>query len=182
MKKYGFLLLLTFLFLCGCSKKEVDSALSKPPVLTVLCGEESVEALTGSFAWAVPQKDGTIAHVVADALHPLDTKELLTPLTIRPSTVSRVDPRTAYLVFDGPLPDRLEVYRWVDGPDDPYTVQLASQKVDMGERIYGFEIKLEEAYSIYEVCAQWGSSEREGGEVSYIFAAQLWVPEMQAIG
>ena len=182
MKKYGFLLLLTFLLLCGCSEKGSENELSKPPVLTVICGEESVEALTGSFAWAAPQKDGTIAHVIADALHPLETKDLLTPLTIHPSTFSSIDPRTAYLVFDGPLPVQLEVYRWVDGADDPYTVQLASQKVDMGERIYGFEIKLEEAYSIYEVCAQWGNSEQEGGEVSYVFAAQLCVPEMQAIG
>ena len=181
MKKYVGLLLALLFCLSGCGKKG-ETELSAPPALTVICGEESVEALTGSFAWAVPQKDGTITHVIADALHPLDTKELLTPLTIRPSTVSRVDPRTAYLVFDGPLPDQVEVYRWVDGPDDPYTVQLASQKVDMGERIYGFEIKLEEAYSIYEVCAQWGSSEQEGGEVSYIFAAQLCVPEIQAIG
>ena len=181
MKKYLFLLLSLLLFLCGCNQKETKNELSKPPVLTVICGEESVEALTGSFEWATPQKDGTIALVIADALHPLETKDLLTPLTVYPTTVSSIDPRTVYLIFDGPLPDQLEVYRWVDGPDDPYTVLLDSKKVDMGNHVDGFAIQIEEAYSIYEVCAQWGS-EHEGGEVSYVFAAQLYVPEIQTIG
>ena len=185
MKKYAFVLLVTLVFLTGCGKKEVGNDLSKPPELKVVCGEESVQAVKGTFAWSYPQANGTTAHIIADALLPLEMKELLTPLTIRPSTQSRTNPRTAYLLFDGPLPDQLQVYRWVDGPDDPYTVHMEAEKAEMGKvggrPIYGFEFLLTEEYAIYEVCAQWGSSEYGGGEVSYVFAAQLQIPTVQGI-
>lgn len=186
MKKCVCLLLAMLFCLCGCAKKDPEKDFSQPPELTVLCGEESVQAVKGTFAWSYPQANGTTAHIIADALLPLEMKELLTPLTIRPSTQSRTNPRTAYLLFDGPLPDRLQVYRWVDGPDDPYTVHMEAEKVEMdkvdGARIYGFEILLAEKYAIYEVCAQWGDSAQEGGEVSYVFAAEMWIPQIQSVG
>ena len=186
MKKYASLLLLVLFCLSGCGKKEAENTLSEPPVLTVTCGEESVEAMKGTFSWAYPRQDGTAAIVIADALHPLEMETLLTPLTIRPSQMSRIDPRTAYLLFDGPLPDTLQVYRWHDDAGDVYTVHLEAEKVDMGKvdgkHITAFQVQLDEEYGIYEVAAQWDDGEQEGGDVSYVFAAQMWLPEVQSIG
>ena len=185
MKKFALILLVVLFCLSGCGQKEANE-LSKPPELTVICGEESVEATKGTFSWAYPQQDGTTAIVMADALHPLEMEELLTPLTVLPSQMSRTDPRTAYLVFDGPLPDTLQVCRWHDDAGDVYTVHLEAEKVDMGKvdgkHITAFQVQLDEEYGIYEVAAQWDDGEQEGGDVSYVFAAQMWLPEVQSIG
>ncbi len=185
MKKYVLLLLATLLCLSGCGKKDAQNELSKPPELTVVCGEQSAEAIKGTFTWVYPQEDGSAAIVIADALHPLEMEDLLTPLVIKPSQLSHIDPRTAYLLFDGPLPEQLQVYRWHDAQGDMYTVHLEAEKVDMGKtdgkHVTGFEIYLDEEYGVYEVFAQWGDGEHEGGEVSYVFAAQMWVPEWQSI-
>ena len=114
MKKHVFVLLVALFLLTSCGEKDSGNDLSKPPELTVVCGEASTEAVKGTFEWSYPQKDGTTAHIIADALLPLEMEELLTPLVMKPSPLSHIDPRTAYLIFDGPLPDRLQLYRWHD--------------------------------------------------------------------
>ncbi|MBE6970614.1 MAG: hypothetical protein E7446_00645 [Ruminococcaceae bacterium] len=186
MKKHVFVLLVALFLLTSCGEKDSGNDLSKPPELTVVCGEASTEAVKGTFEWSYPQKDGTTAHIIADALLPLEMEELLTPLVMKPSPLSHIDPRTAYLIFDGPLPDRLQLYRWHDDQGDTYTVHLEAEKVEMGKvngkRIFAFQVQLSEEYGIYEVLAQWKDGEHEGGEVSYVFAAEMRLPELQSIG
>ena len=61
MKKRLVLLLAVWLLcLCGCGEKE-EETISGMPKLTVVCGEESVEAVRGTLEWAYPEKNGKIS-------------------------------------------------------------------------------------------------------------------------
>lgn len=168
--------------LVGCESKTVESdavkALKTVPTLTVHCGENSAEALTGTQEWWYDNGDGTQTSFIADSLHPLQCKEYMTPLTILPSPQSS-QPTTARLEFSV-VPDKIiAARRWsVDsfyGPGEPvddghYEVLVYILEPEGGtEDVRQFFLDLVYGGYVFEVTAVWESYERFGGEVSYSF-------------
>ena len=49
---------------------------TEPPELVVVCGEEQVTALRGTYSWMYNNEDGTSTGVEADSAHPLECKAL----------------------------------------------------------------------------------------------------------
>jgi hypothetical protein len=175
------LAMLCLVALAGCGSKTVESdapeALKIVPTLTVHCGENSTEALTGTQEWWYDNGDGSKTSFIADSLHPLQCKEYMTPLTILPSTQSS-QPITARLEFSV-IPDSITARRWsVDsfyGPGEPvddgyYDVLIYTLEPEGGtDDVRQFFIELPYGDYVYEVTALWESYEQFGGEVSYGF-------------
>lgn len=168
--------------LVGCQSKTVESdvpeILKKVPTLTVHCGENSTEGLQGTHEWWYDNGDGTQTSVIADSLHPLQCKEYMKPLLLRPSTYSAHLPQ-AWLEFSV-VPDKITAARrWsVD------SFHVPGESVDDGHYeglIYTIEPEggtdderkfwLELPYGgyVYEVTVLWESYEKFGGKVSYSF-------------
>lgn len=167
--------------LVGCESKTVESAavaaLKTVPTLTVHCGENSVEALTGTQQWWYDNGDGTQTSFIADSLHPLQCKEYMTPLAILPSTQSAL-PLTARLEFSV-VPDAITARSWsVDsfyGPGEPvddghYEVLTYTIEPEGGtEDVRQYFVELTYGGYVYEIIATWDSYEHFGGEVRYSF-------------
>lgn len=183
MKKllYVMLAVLCLGVLAGCGSKTVESdaleALKNVPTLTVHCGENSTEALTGTQEWWYDNGDGTQSSFIADSLHPLQCKDYMTPLTILPSTQS-AQPTTARLEFST-VPDKVSARRWsVDAfcsegepvDDGYYEVLVYTLEPEGGtDDVRQFYMELPYGGYVYELTAVWESYEHFGGEVSYSF-------------
>ena len=168
--------------LAGCQSKTVESdapeILKTVPTLTVHCGENSVEALTGTQEWWYDNGDGTQTSFIADSLHPLQCKEYMTLLTILPSTQTEQTLIARMEFSDGP--DKIiAARRWsVDsfyGPGEPvddgyYEVLIYTLEPEGGtDDVLQFFMDLTYGGYVYELTAVWESYEQFGGEVSYSF-------------
>jgi len=135
-----------------------DAVLKKPPVLTVTCGEACVEALMGTTSWTYQNADGTGQGLQADSLHPLESRDYMTPLVLS----SSADSVTAFLQWN-PMPDKVTVRRFEgdsfgDYDADGETIPVSSDGIELKNGVY-----------IYEVVAEWNASEKWGGMVHYGF-------------
>lgn len=182
MKKLAVLgLVLMCLLAVGCESKTVESdavaALKTVPTLTVHCGENSTEALTGTQEWWYDNGDGTQTSFIADSLHPLQCKEYMMPLTILPSPYSAHLP-TARLEFSV-VPDTVSARSWsVDSfygsgepvDDGQYEVMVYTLEPEGGtEDVRQYFVELTYGGYVYELTAVWESYEHFGGEVRYSF-------------
>ncbi len=125
-----------------------DEPLKAPPVLTVTCGESSIEALKGGFSW----RKGNEA-VIADSAHPLQCRELMPSLSGSGS---------ALLEF-AVAPDEVSVRRW--SADCWGKPESESEEVPVTE----LSLELAEGEYIYEVTAEWSRFDDFGGTASYSF-------------
>ena len=183
MKKMLLVMLavLCLVALAACGSKTVESnapeALKIVPTLTVHCGENSTEALTGAQEWWYDNGDGSKTSFIADSLPILACKEYMTPLTILPSPYSAHLPQ-ARLEFSV-IPDSITARRWsVDsfyGPGEPvddgyYEVLIYTLEPEGGtDDVRKFYMEMPYGGYVYEVTAVWESYEQFGGEVSYGF-------------
>ena len=136
--------------------------LERPPALTVASDSTACAGLLGSDEWQRKLPDGSREHVTTDALHPLDCRELLTPL--------ETGSDTAVLRFSEEPDEILNVRCWSDS--------LWGEVYAEGEAIAvnGHEISLRPGGYVYEVRAVWDASDGYGGDASYYFyirAAEL---------
>lgn len=133
----------------------------KPPEMRVVIGKEELPSLRGGFTWTGIAKNGKAQTIVADALHPLEAKELVPILTLRPTVYSAQEPNLAYLDFDL-LPDRITARRW--SASDWGNPKAQGEEVT----VESATIRLEEHF-IYEITATWDIANGFGGEVTYAF-------------
>ncbi len=157
------------------SQSEGDEVLQVPPVLTVTCGEASVEACRGSTSWLYWKEDGSGAGIQADSMHPLQMKKYMTPLCL----LSDTDSLRAYLQF-GTVPGAVRVQCWSDRYWDRYDakaepVEVIKLMVDHdGEEIAPvFFIQLKDGNYIYEVAAEWNHPEKYEGTAYYSFYTEI---------
>ncbi len=155
-KNFLFLLaavtLLPLLGACGAG----ETAVPKPPALVVAAGDETQQALLGTYNWRRLHLGG-MEEVCADSPHPLDCQDLLALLDARQTTVQ--------LQFAKPPDAPLSVRCW---SDQQWGNPLAdSQEVT----ITGDTLSLRPGGWIYEVTARWGGGWGPGGAAHYAFYA-----------
>lgn len=135
----------------------------RPPEMEILHGDEVFPSMRGGFSWTSMTKNGESQTLIADALHPLECKELAPILTLKPSIYSSLDPNLARLEFTVP-PDRITARCWSanawGNPDaEAETVEVTESSLSLKENC------------IYEVTAEWDVQNGFGGEVHYVFCA-----------
>ena len=153
----------------------VPKVFKEPPELTIVCGEEQVTALKGTYSWEYSNGDGTSTGIEADSLHPLDSKEYMNELPLAYSYKSSVDSFKVHLQFEA-APDEVEIRYWDESCWNDYSVESEELIVQTLEVDYvdgGFSTdyiaKLLEGNYMYEVVAKWNRSENYGGTARYSF-------------
>ena len=109
--------------------------------------------------------------IESDSLHPLQSKEYMPSLHLTRSTLSHIEPFSAYLQFET-VPNQLTVCCWsVEQWDhiDAESEAVAVSKYDGEADQPVFQIPLKEGSFIYEVVATWENAEAYGGTAHYSF-------------
>lgn len=154
-------------------EKEV-SVFKEAPALTVIYGDETLTALKGTSSWRYLNDNGVWTGIEADSLHPLQSKEYMPSLSLRPSTRSSVEPLMAYLQWEV-MPDDITVRLW-SAKDWGKT---GSESVEIPVSILMFDseppsaslatVKLKDGDYIYEVSAKWSRFDNWSGTAHYSF-------------
>ena len=133
---------------------EPPAPLTEPPILCIISGSSSADALQGGYSWTIYHEDGTAEAAIADSAHPLDCQELLTCLeTTEP---------TARLEFQVPPAEIEDIHCWSDA--EFVNSAAESEAVEWND----WTINLLPGGHLYEVTARW-EGEGYAGSVSYSF-------------
>ena len=145
--------------------------IKEPTELVIICGEEQVTALRGTYSWEYKNEDETFTGIEADSAHPLDCQELMPDLRLDSTT----DVLKAHLKF-AIEPDEIEVRYWSTDcwnkpSEDSRELEVQAIEVDFvdGSVSTDHVMKLLDGNYIYEVIAKWNSSEEYGGTAYYSF-------------
>lgn len=148
MKKTFLLFALIFIFLFhGCSSVSME----KPPALTITYNDNSIEALRGAYSWHHSEKITSV-----DALHALQSKELMPYLNKAPST------DCAILKF-AVEPQSILVRRW--GEESWGDISAKCEYIT----IEANTLPLTHGNYIYEISANFGPS----GTANYSFYTSI---------
>ena len=149
-----------------------DLILEEPPILTVICGKESVEALRGTSSWTYENDNGKLMGIESDSMHPLQAKEYMKPLKLIPTQYSSIEPLKAYLQWDV-VPDWVVVRYWseeswgdIEAESEMIPALMMDSDVNIGPI---FPIDLKKGNYIYEVIADSKSYEKFSGKAHYSF-------------
>lgn len=172
MKKYwllGVSLALLVLALIGCGFSNEQAGLgSKPPALTVRCGESSVKALRGTYIWSYMQ-NGQGVGVAADSVHPLVAKDSMSPLVVAREDSSAV----AHLEFEA-APDSVSVQAWDTALWNRTDVEAQAVDVAVDEEL---ALTLLSYDAVYSVTATWDKEKDCGGTAHYSFYTESVLAE-----
>lgn len=158
MRKYIALVLALAgaLGLTGCSAADGENSpviLEKPPALTVVCGQAETDALPGSYSWQLENADGTTTNITADSAHPLDCRDLLSPLETTEAT--------AALRFSEEPDSIVDIQCW----SDEHWSEPAAESEAVS--VSGSTMELKSGGYIYEITAQWDTKDGYGGTAHY---------------
>lgn len=129
------------------------SEFKEPPKLEVVHDGGQFEAFHGGYTWSHATGDGTWTTICADALHPLQMKAHLQPVSCGNNQVR--------LVFEQD-PSTVSVRCW---PDDQWeNTDSQSEAADMWNRV----LNLNQGGWIYEVTATW-NEDNYYGTATYVF-------------
>ena len=155
---------------------QTDIVLTEAPALTVVCGEESIEALKGTTSWRYQNEDGTETGIDGDSPHPLQAKEYMTALELAPASDSSAEPLYKANLQWETSPDKVSVRYWDEECWEDYEAASTELPVEAletetadGSYSRDFLIELPEGNYIYEVIAEWSSAEKYSGTVCYSF-------------
>ena len=161
---------------------------NKPPELVVVCGEEQITALKGSYSWKYQNGDGTCTAIEADGAHPLDCKEIMPNLSLVYSPKSSIDVFKAHFQF-AIEPDEVEVWFWSENcwnlpSEERQELEVQAIEADLvdGSFSIDYSAKLLESNNIYVVSAKWNSSEEYGGTACYWFYTVMGDYELVPVG
>lgn len=124
---------------------------SKPPELTVTCGDESITVNSGNYSWTAKKGSGS---AIACGIHPLESRLGLTPFEVSDGTVT--------LSFEAE-PDSISARCWGDVNMDNTSAESEDTALS------GNNLTLKSGGYIYEVTAKWESEKSYGGTASYAF-------------
>ena len=152
----------------GCTNTVDDTdsdVLKEPPALTVVCGDQSLEANRGTTSWQYENEDGTSEGFNSDSLHPLQAKEFMTPLEL--PTDDSVDQLEVSLQWDVD-PEQVSVHCWSEASWDQ--IDAESEEIPVStEDMNSSSITLKGGNYIYEIVAEWNGNEKYSGTASYSF-------------
>lgn len=143
--------------------------LKEPPALTVVYGENSIEASRGTYSWTYQNEDGTWTGIEADSMHPLQAKEYMPSLNLLP-----VIPSFVGMQWDT-VPDKVSVRCWSEaywGQYDAESEEVPAKVlcIDSSDRCDPhFSVELKDGNYVYEVIAEWNSAETYSGKACYSF-------------
>lgn len=156
------------------ASEKID-VVKEPPTLTVIYGANNrIEALKGSSSLFYLEKDGTSLSVCADSAHPLQSKEDMPSIKLLPPYTSDPNPSVADLRWDT-APDEVSVRCWSENdwenPDaESEEIQVRQLRIDSNiEMAPVIFVELKDGNYIYEVIAEWNSSEECSGTARYSF-------------
>lgn len=171
---------LALLMLAGCTAApgaEPSAALrQKPPALTVISGENRIEATLGTYSWDWPNPDGTRSGVEADGRHPLDMLDDLSPLDADgPELIVRFETKGTTL-------DRLFIRGWDPsraGDPESYEANYFSPafRIAEGQAVVTLP---ETASGIFEVHACF-TGESQGNGYYAFYVRGIEVPQAEGI-
>lgn len=135
---------------------QIDSSrMSSPPDGMLYHSGGSAPLLKGGFSWSTTEEDGTVCTLIADALHPLQCGDLLTPVTAEGDYVK--------LDFDE-MPNSISVRCW---PDSELDAEAIPEGVTVPCEGTTFQ-PLSGGY-VYEITATWSENGRlDYGTATYI--------------
>ena len=121
----------------------IEPALVSPPQATLYHGEGTAPLMLSGFSWTYNNEDGTAQTVIADALHPLSSKEFLTPISVVGDYVK--------LEFED-TPNTISVRCW---PDTAWgSCDTPSETVNS----YDFAFDVKPGGHVYEITATWNKA------------------------
>jgi len=146
-------------------------ALTRPPELRVSCGEGEVTAEKTTYSWSYRDADGSMKHVEADGLHPLQMLDEAGRISLTPLPVPEGD--AVKLTF-GIAPEEVSVRCW---PEEMAYAWFADHgqfaaAVEQAEELTMAEGRVTppgEGGFIYEVTAKWSDEAGCGGTAYYGF-------------
>lgn len=125
-----------------------------PPNLHIQTGDTSAQTLFGGCSWNWKAGEDCWIASCADSLHPLDCKELVTPIVTQDTA--------AMLVF-ADMPESLTVRRWNDRQWGNCDAEAETVAVN------GQTLPLEKGGWVYEVTGNWDDNGYYYGTASYCF-------------
>ncbi len=144
---------------------------SKVPELKIIYGDETYDAVKGTYDWTYDKGDETFESIIADGLHPLQAEGIVPEIPYLYSTLSHVNPLKVDLSFDL-FPSNVTARSWkatdwgnVDAESESVVVTLLIDDRDEPQ----FELQLNGNANIYEITATWNGADDTGGTVTYIF-------------
>lgn len=148
--------------------------LQEPPALLVRCENEAAKGVRTTYSWKYLIGDGVSTGITADGPHPLVLKDEMTPIDL-----TRSSSLTANAQWNFP-PDEVTVTcfscdEWGNDHDPPFEeIPVEIQKRNFDGRGYGtfFTFELKDGCFVYEVKAEWSSSELYSGTAIYGFYAE----------
>ena len=152
------------------SNTKENVTLQDPPSLTVICANESIDATRITTSWHYKNADGTFSGINADSPHPLELKDSMSYIILKPTPYSSINPLTAYLSWET-APDKVYVRSWSE--EHWGNTDASGENIDITVTSDGLHyINLHEDNCVYEVVAEWSSSAEYGGTVYYCFYTQ----------
>ena len=148
--------------------------LKEPPALTVVYGENSIEALLGTASWMYQNEDGMWTGIEADSMHPLNAKEYMPCLELLPVITSSRSPLKVRMQWDT-IPDKVTVRCWSEacwGQYDAESEEISAKLLcidSSGGDDPCFSGELKDGNYVYEVIAEWNSAETYHGKACYSF-------------
>ncbi len=152
----------------------MDAVFSEPPKMIVISNDQNVEALKGTSSWTYYGNDGDAISINSDSSHPLALKEYMPSLNLYVSHSESLGARIQFnakgesSVCELP-PDEVYISCWPEsdwGKVGDVSEETVETEVDDSGN-YFFNLK--NGNYIYEVVAEWNSTEQYNGTVRYSF-------------
>ena len=143
----------------------VGKLYTKPPVLTVVSSDGSIEAEKSTYSWFYTDENGQGNGICVDALPPLECREFVTPFYASGEVK---------LVFEE-VPDSVAVRCWSDEYWNSSSAKESEVTLEQGVLL-----TLNPGGHIYEITASWNREDRAySGEVIYYFYAVSYTVNYQ---
>lgn len=130
----------------GQTEREAGQELPEPPGLKIRAGDNTIEALLGTYSWSVDNEDGTVTSIEADTAPPPDLIQEMTPIVVASDTIVELDFEVE--------PSRYTVRTW----EEDYTVSSSRDEV----------LLTRSGLVIFEVRSSWSQ-----GTANYVFILDI---------
>ncbi len=156
-------------------EKIKDEIIKEAPEMVVVSNDIGIVALQGTTSWTYESEKGKAVTAISDSMHPLQAKEYMPALDILPSYLSYESPLSARIQFNVKntksvhiiSPDEVYIRCWHEKNWGKINAKGEEIKVNIVNGNLFFDLK--DGNYIYEVTADWNSSQKYNGTATYSF-------------